>query len=61
MSDIKAPCRFCLQNAREAICLACRTRFEILEEENRNLRKQIDYLKGVAAQKIRHPNQRTSR
>ena len=39
------PCRFCLENAREAICLQCRARFDALKAENEDLKKQIDFMR----------------
>ncbi len=39
------PCRFCMGDAHESICLGCRTRFEGLTQENRRLRSDVEYLR----------------
>jgi hypothetical protein len=39
------PCRYCLTEAHECICLGCRTRFEGLAEENRRLKRDLDYVR----------------
>lgn len=47
------PCRYCLQDARESICLRCRARFEALERENASLKQQVAFLRRQAASKFR--------
>lgn len=42
------PCRFCSHNAHEYLCLDCRTKFDLILEENARLKKDIEYLKGLA-------------
>lgn len=42
-------CRYCLDDANEAICLGCRAKFEALEVENVRLKKDIAYLRQLAA------------
>lgn len=44
-------CRYCRDDAREAICLGCRTKFEILEAENVRLKRDVAYLRQLAAQR----------
>lgn len=37
------PCFYCLnQHTHISICVACRTKFEILQEENRRLRRNLE-------------------
>lgn len=42
-------CRYCPDDANEAICLGCRSKFEALEAENVRLKKDIAYLRQLAA------------
>jgi hypothetical protein len=42
-------CRYCPEDANEAICIGCRSKFEALEAENVRLKKDIDYLRNLAA------------
>jgi hypothetical protein len=44
-----AKCRYCPEEGLEAICLSCRTKFENLEAENARLRKDVAYLRQLAA------------
>lgn len=43
-------CRYCPDDANEAICLGCRSKFEALEAENVRLKKDLSYLRQLAAQ-----------
>lgn len=45
-----AKCRYCPEEGLESICLSCRTRFETLEAENIRLKKDVAYLRQLAAQ-----------
>lgn len=42
-------CRYCLDDANEAICLGCRSKFEALEAENVRLKKDLIYLRQLTA------------
>lgn len=56
-----APCRYCLQDAREAICLACRSKFEALARENAYLKRQIAFLRAQSAVRYRERKAEISR
>ena len=43
-------CIYCPEEGTQCICLACRTKFETLEAENIRLKKDINYLRQLAAQ-----------
>lgn len=42
-------CRYCPDDANEAICLGCRSKFEALEAENVRLKKDLIYLRQLTA------------
>lgn len=42
-------CRYCLDDANEAICLGCRAKFEAIEAENVRLKKDLAYMRQLAA------------
>lgn len=39
------PCRFCLSDADESICLECKSKYEALKRENQDLKNQISFLR----------------
>lgn len=39
------PCRFCLSNANESICLECKSKFDSLKRENEYLKNQVSFLR----------------
>lgn len=43
-------CVYCPEEGTQCICLACRTKLEGLEAENIRLKKDIAYLRQLAAQ-----------
>lgn len=45
-----AKCRYCPEEGLESICMGCRTKFESLEAENIRLKKDLAYLRSLAAQ-----------
>lgn len=42
-------CRYCLDDANEGLCIGCRSKFEAIEAENIRLKKDIAYLRQLAA------------
>jgi len=42
-------CRYCIGDATEGICFGCRAKFKALEDENAMLKKDIAYLRKLAA------------
>jgi hypothetical protein len=56
-----APCRYCLKDAQEGICLDCRSRFEALERENAYLKGQVTLLRRQAVTKYREATARLKR
>ncbi len=43
-------CLYCPEEGTQCICLACRTKLESLEAENVRLKKDMAYLRNLAAQ-----------
>lgn len=56
-----SPCRYCLKDAREVICLDCRAKFEALERENAFLKSQNAFLRAQGAIKYRERKAEISR
>ena len=55
------PCRFCLTQAYESICLDCRSKFEALKRDNEWLRKQLEIYRKRETARYREIKSRIQR